>query len=207
MLELAILGLLEDEQPLHGYELRKRLSDTLGYFWGVSYGSLYPALRRLEKAGDIEAVTADAVRVVAPMPATGSIGGETAAARLRQRLNPKSGRAKKSYRITTQGSATFADLMADTNGPDDERTFVLKLAFCDHLDGDARLAFLERRRTDLLERLNATRGAGERGNRYTRSLVEHRTRSTESDLEWIDELIAAEREERTAQAQRKGATA
>ena len=55
MLELAILGLLK-EQPLHGYELKKRLGDTLGFLWGVSYGSLYPALRRLERAGAIEIV-------------------------------------------------------------------------------------------------------------------------------------------------------
>ena len=47
MLELAILGLLK-EFPLHGYELKKRLNDTLGHVWGVSYGSLYPALARLE---------------------------------------------------------------------------------------------------------------------------------------------------------------
>ena len=45
MLELAVLGLLKD-QPLHGYELKKRLGETLGFLWGVSYGSLYPALRR-----------------------------------------------------------------------------------------------------------------------------------------------------------------
>ena len=50
VLELAILGLLQ-EQPLHGYELKKRLSETLGSFWGVSFGSLYPALRRLERSG------------------------------------------------------------------------------------------------------------------------------------------------------------
>ena len=50
MLELAILGLLK-EQELHGYELKKRLSDTLGFGSGVSFGSLYPALGRLEAAG------------------------------------------------------------------------------------------------------------------------------------------------------------
>ena len=53
MLELAVLGLLA-EQPLHGYELKKRLSETLGPLWGISFGSLYPALRRLERAGAIE---------------------------------------------------------------------------------------------------------------------------------------------------------
>ena len=54
MLELAVLGLLS-EQPLHGYELKKRLSETLGPLYGISFGSLYPALRRLEKSGAIEA--------------------------------------------------------------------------------------------------------------------------------------------------------
>ena len=37
MLELAILGLLKN-QPLHGYELKKRLGETLGSLWGISYG-------------------------------------------------------------------------------------------------------------------------------------------------------------------------
>ncbi len=50
MIELPILGLLK-ESPLHGYELKKRLGETLGFLWGVSYGSLYPALRRLESKG------------------------------------------------------------------------------------------------------------------------------------------------------------
>ena len=77
MLELAILGLLK-EQPLHGYELKKRLGETLGSLWGISYGSLYPALRRLEHDGSIEGVEADAV--AAPMPATGSLDGDLAAA-------------------------------------------------------------------------------------------------------------------------------
>ena len=50
MLELAILGLLF-ESPVHGYELRKRLSVRLGGLRVISYGSLYPALRRLTRAG------------------------------------------------------------------------------------------------------------------------------------------------------------
>ena len=49
MLELAILGLLK-EQELHGYELKKRLVDALGPFSSVSFGSLYPALARLQRA-------------------------------------------------------------------------------------------------------------------------------------------------------------
>ena len=55
MLELAILGLLK-EQPMHGYQLSRELGESLGGFWRVSYGSLYPTLRRLERAGEVEAV-------------------------------------------------------------------------------------------------------------------------------------------------------
>ncbi|AGL25507.1 hypothetical protein J113_00310 [Mycobacterium tuberculosis CAS/NITR204] len=50
MLELAILGLLI-ESPMHGYELRKRLTGLLGAFRAFSYGSLYPALRRMQADG------------------------------------------------------------------------------------------------------------------------------------------------------------
>jgi DNA-binding PadR family transcriptional regulator len=52
MLDFAILGLLM-ERPRHGYEIKRALAQ-LG-FWTVSFGSLYPALRRLEKRGAIEA--------------------------------------------------------------------------------------------------------------------------------------------------------
>ena len=46
MLDFAVLGLLY-EAPMHGYELRKQLGTRLGGFRAFSYGSLYPALRRI----------------------------------------------------------------------------------------------------------------------------------------------------------------
>src|SRR4051794_41826382 len=49
-LELAVLGLLH-EAPMHGYELRKRLGAALGPFRALSYGTLYPSLRRLSERG------------------------------------------------------------------------------------------------------------------------------------------------------------
>ena len=51
MLELAILGLLQ-EAPMHGYELRKELATKLGTIRAaISYGTLYPTLKRLHSAG------------------------------------------------------------------------------------------------------------------------------------------------------------
>jgi DNA-binding PadR family transcriptional regulator len=189
VLELAILGLLK-EQPLHGYELKKRLGETLGSLWGISYGSLYPALRRLEHDGSIESVEPDVVAT--PMPATGSLDGDLAAARMR-RPAKSSRRTRKAYRLTEHGDARFSQLLLDDTTGDDERTFALKLAFCSHLDAEARLELLTRRRSALADRLaRARRTSPGRGDRYARSLFEHRTQSTQRDLEWIDALIAAE---------------
>ena len=51
VLDLAILGLLH-ESSMHGYELRKQLNTKLGAIRAaISYGSLYPTLRRLQAAG------------------------------------------------------------------------------------------------------------------------------------------------------------
>ena len=191
MLELAVLGLLS-EQPLHGYELKKRLSETLGPLWGISFGSLYPALRRLEKSGAIEAAEPADTAPVA-FVATGSLKGDLAAARVR--LRPRTGlRTRKAYRVTPVGEALFVELLAD-EAADDERTFALKLSFCRHLSTANRLAFLERRRAQLTQRLaNARRNPARSTDRYTRSLLEHRAQTTQHDLAWIEELIAQERD-------------
>jgi DNA-binding PadR family transcriptional regulator len=205
VLELAILGLLK-EQELHGYELKKRLSDTLGPFSGASFGSLYPALKRLETAGAIAA--SEAVGAPAPAPAipmTGSLGGELAAFRARKRDSSRKGgmpgvggRTRKVYRITDRGEQLFEELLAaESQTSDDDRTFQLKLAFARHLPPDARLGLLERRRAHLVERLAQARASvrtrWDRLDNYTRSLVEHSRESTERDITWLDRLIENEK--------------
>jgi DNA-binding PadR family transcriptional regulator len=196
MLELAILGLLK-EQELHGYELKKRLSAAFGPFSSVSFGSLYPALARLEAAGAVKAVEALEQPPSPAIPMTGSMTGEAAA--FRARREPKrGGRAKKVYGITDRGEKLFEELLeAESSSGDDDRAFNLKLAFCRYLPPDARLGLLERRRAHLVERLARARAsirAGrERMDAYTRSLMEHGTEATERDISWLDTLIATER--------------
>ena len=194
MLELAILGLLQ-EAPLHGYELKKRLNETLGHVWGVSYGSLYPALARLERTGAIEVVDPPAPAPAGiPIPATGSIAGEAAAARLRRPTLRRSGRTRKAYRLAAAGHALFQELLRSEPAPgtDENRAFALKLAFCRHLEPPARLEILQRRRSQLVDKLARGRQAAA-SDRYTRALIEHETTTAERDLEWVDSLIAAER--------------
>ena len=102
MLEFAILGLLH-EAPMHGYELRKRLFDMLGTLRAFSYGSLYPTLRRLLKAG---LIVEDDERDPEDERAARAWGK----------------RAKRVYKLTAEGKERFAEMLADV-GPqayDDE---------------------------------------------------------------------------------------
>lgn len=196
MLELAILGLLKDNE-LHGYELKKRLAETLGSLSSVSFGSLYPALNRLEAAGAVKAVEANTA--VAPIPMTGSLGGELAAFKARKAAS-RGGRARKVYGITPRGEQLFDELLAaESQAGDDERSFHLKLAFARYLPPEGRIGLLERRRAQLVERLAQARASirsgRERIDEYTRSLMEHSTETTERDISWLDQLIAAERQE------------
>jgi len=179
MLELAILGLLK-ERSMHGYQLSKRLTDTLGGFWRVSYGSLYPSLKRLERQGAVEQIFD------------------------RQEV----GRRKNVYRITEKGEELFQRLLeeAGAESSSEDNRFRVRLAFFKYLAPDTRIRLLERRRAYLEERLStittslsATR---ERFDTYTLSLMEHGRESTEQDIAWLNGLIAAER--RQSDSMREG---
>jgi DNA-binding PadR family transcriptional regulator len=189
MLELAILGLLK-ERSMHGYQLKKHLADTLGGFWQVSYGSLYPALKRLQKEG--------AVEMIFP----------------REQV----GRRKNVYRITPVGEALFAELLerAGQDASADDG-FSVRFAFFQYLKPETRIRLLERRRTYLESRWSMIKQSlqsyKERIDGYTLSLMNHQLSATESDIRWLDDLIAAEqtkapatRRPRTRRASRPGAT-
>lgn len=49
-IDCVLLGLLSHED-LTGYEIKKRMDTSLKYFWGASYGSIYPALSDLVERG------------------------------------------------------------------------------------------------------------------------------------------------------------
>src|SRR5579872_4536664 len=109
MLDLAILGLLE-EGDLHGYEIRRQLRENLGLLANVSFGSIYPALTRLEKSGAVVATegggpagTRSDPGATAAAPPTGSLSGELNVLRARRHTGTRSRRGKKVYRITDAG--------------------------------------------------------------------------------------------------------
>jgi len=155
---------------MHGYQLKKRLSDTLGPFWQVSYGSLYPALKRLQREG--------AVEVVFP----------------KQEVV----RRRNVYRITRAGQRSFAELVEDGVGDrDDDNGFRVRFAFFRHLKPETRIGLLERRRAHLLDRLadlkSRLRSYREKVDAYTLSLMRHGMDSTQNDIDWLDDMIQRER--------------
>ena len=196
MLDMAILGLLE-ERDLHGYEIRRQLRDHLGLLANVSFGSIYPALTRLEKSGAVVATdggTGSDPLSKAAAPPTGSLSGELAVLRARRSPGTRSRRGKKVYRITATGRQLFTELLADGGAADDARSFSLRLAFARHLAPQARLALLERRRAMLMQRLEETEsGARPDLDPYARSVVEHTADGVNRDINWLDSLIASER--------------
>ena len=53
-LALMVLKTLETLGPLHGYGIARRIEQTSGQLLAVNYGTLYPALLKLEQEGYIE---------------------------------------------------------------------------------------------------------------------------------------------------------
>ena len=52
-LALMVLKTLESMGPLHGYGIARRIEQTSGDLLSLNYGTLYPALLRLEQEGAI----------------------------------------------------------------------------------------------------------------------------------------------------------
>jgi DNA-binding PadR family transcriptional regulator len=179
VLELAILGLLQ-EAPMHGYELRKELATKLGTLRAaISYGTLYPTLKRLHAAGWISETVPEGV-----VPA----------------LTSRRGRIV--YKITAEGKERFADLLAQT-GPEtyDDDGFGVHFAFFARTDRATRLRILEGRRRRIEERREGLREvlarASDRIDAYTLELQRHGLDACEREVRWLEELITNERSGRS----------
>ena len=173
-LELAVLGLLH-ESPMHGYELRKQVNAVLGWGRVLSYGSLYPALKKMLKAGWIaEHISPSEPGVVVSR---------------RQRIV---------YELTPVGEQRFTALMSEV-GPSawEDDNFDVRFVFFSRTDMEIRLRILEGRRTRLEERLDRVQSQLARTqkqmDRYATELQRHGVESVEREVRWLSDLINAER--------------
>ncbi len=171
MLELAILGFLYDS-PLHGYELRKRITALTGHVRPVAESTLYPAIKRLEKAGLL-------ARETQP--------GAVAAPRHVLSLTPE-GRQELRRRLAEPARGDITD---------ENRWFTL-LAFLRHLDDEAAQAEVLRRRLAFLEEPASFFYEGERPLRaeelddpFRRGILTIARATSRAELAWLRTTLAS----------------
>jgi DNA-binding PadR family transcriptional regulator len=170
-IELAVLGLLH-EGPMHGYELRKRLNLMLGWGRVLSYGSLYPTLKKMLRGSLIEEVATT--------------------------VTPVTRRPRIVYQLTEAGEREFERLMLEV-GPTawEDDNFDIRFAFFSRTDMEIRLRVLEGRRTRLQERLDRVQSqlsmTQKEVDRYAAELQRHGVESVEREVRWLSDLINAER--------------
>jgi PadR family transcriptional regulator, regulatory protein AphA len=115
-----ILGMLR-KGASSGYEIKAKADVSTRFFWAISYGQIYPELKRLEDAGLIE--------------------GEA---------DPTSGRQRRAYKITDAGEQALRDWLAADDDLHFELRHegVLRFFFADALDYDEQLELLARIRAE-----------------------------------------------------------
>lgn len=170
VIELAVLGVLEDA-PMHGYQLRKQVTALLGpWRAALSFGTLYPTLRRLQAGG---LVRAD--------------------------VSPGGGATKVVYQVTDAGRARFRQLLGHPGAAlSDDDAFGVRFAFFARLAPADRVRVLEQRRVRLLDRLDdvAARGCADPADSrdpYRRAWAQRGVASVEAELRWTEARLAAER--------------
>ncbi len=168
-LEFTLLGLLT-QNPLHGYELRKRFGAIFGPFKALSFSVLYPQLRRMLEAGLIE---------------------ETF-------LESQSRRSRIVYAVTEKGAARFEKL-TDTVSPEtwEDEGFEIRFAFFSPTSTKNRVRILEGRHRRLKERAEILRGELEKSpigiDRYLEEWRRHSLESAEREIAWLEDMIKTER--------------
>ena len=170
-LEFALLGLLS-QGPLHGYELRKRMSAIYGPFRALSFSVLYPQLRKMLEANLIEESFADA-------------GGLSRKSRI-------------VYDLTSKGRERFASLMQNAS-PDsfEDEGFEVRFAFFGPTPRNNRVRILEGRHRRLVEKAEIVRKdlskIPEGIDTYLVEWRRHSLESAEREIAWLEKMINTER--------------
>jgi DNA-binding PadR family transcriptional regulator len=118
--EAAVLGLLADGEH-SGYDLKRAIDRSVGYFWGPAKSRIYTVLPRLVELGF--ATRRDVVQENRPN--------------------------KQLYRITRAGSKALRAWLAEPTGPAPDRNpLLLKIFFGDHVGAETVLEHVRARRAE-----------------------------------------------------------
>lgn len=161
-LRSVLLGFLR-RGDCTGYELKKAMDESVGFFFGSSYGSIYPALKELESGGLVE------VREVV-----------------------QSGRPnKKVYSITPEGEESFRAQLEEQPAQDSFRSEFLMHLFFGARQGSGRLLALisgyRAAQEDKLSRLREVEAkVRDVATPYEMMCLRYGLTKYESVLQWLD---------------------
>ena len=170
MLEHILLGLLR-EQPMTGYELKKTIDSTVGFFYRTSFGSLYPALRRLEEK---EYVIVEEVK------------GDS--------------KNKKMYTLQKDGEVAFVEWLKQPL-KSSKNEHLLRIFFLDYLDEEKQNFLLkeyqnklksERHKLKEVEKIvigELEEITNPQDFYYRLSVLQYGVRHFEMELDWLEDII------------------
>lgn len=167
-LDCVILGLLSHEE-LTGYEIKRRMDTTLKYFWGASFGSIYPTLGQLVENGFAS-----------------------------RRAEPDGGRERLVYTITEAGRRQLKAWLGQPVQKDELRYETLLKLFFGQEGGPEQalehIAAFEEKISAELPRLEQSRtalsSADDEAHRYYLLTVEFGIKTYTAYLEWCREAKA-----------------
>jgi DNA-binding PadR family transcriptional regulator len=184
--ELFVLGELM-VQPMYGYWLHEVVNHVLGPFHQLSWGTLYPLIRRLEQEGFATSETEQKHGLF-------HHGTRTQA------------QARRVYRITEAGRARFLALMLDPGEytRDYPNLFAIKLTKLGFLTLEQRLLVLQQYRgylshlrdywqSGLSEFTNESEGPAVDASElpFILQLFDHHLHTLDAELFWVDGQIAS----------------
>lgn len=163
--KLAVLGVLM-EKPMHGYELKQYFETRMLVFWMISYGSIYPVLKKLKEEGSVVA-----------------------------RREVSGPRGKIVYEITEEGRREFRKILKERIKKEvhvrDE--FTLHLFFLDYLGSEEiKDLLLQKKRGNekllahLIEKEETLRKILLK---YRFSAIERGVMHVKTELEWLNKTI------------------
>ncbi|MGA2570068.1 MAG: PadR family transcriptional regulator [Terracidiphilus sp.] len=170
--DFVILGMLSLGDSKSGYEIRKGIEQSVGSFWGESYGQIYPSLRRLNAEGLVEKRSPEA--------------------------KPK--KKRQEYALTERGRVCFRQWLRLPFQNDPPRNeFLLKLFFGGEADAQVSIGHIrevQRRNRLMLETLHGIENAVQKNawqephRRYWMLTLNLGIVLTQAALDWCDSALA-----------------
>ena len=162
--EFILLGLI-NEEPIHGYDLYKKVDSTecISLIWHVKQSLLYSMLEKLEEVDFLTSDILDGMKLI----------------------------KRKEYRITETGRKELLNWVSSpvTHERNIRQEFLAKLYFAQKIDKKKCLALLEAQKTlceTWVVNLEDVSSKNNNTQRYETLIIQYRISQIRATIEWLD---------------------